>query len=90
MPTGLITTIVVGAVVGWLASIVTRTNDQVGCLWNVAIAIIGGVLGHWIAARVFDFSIRDGLVAIGLLGGLLGAIILLFLLRLVGILHRDR
>jgi uncharacterized membrane protein YeaQ/YmgE (transglycosylase-associated protein family) len=85
---GLIATIIVGAIVGWLASMIAKTNDQMGCLWNMAIGIIGAALGHWIASMAFDaeiakFSLRGLLVGIG------GAVLLIMILRGVGILKRD-
>ena len=85
---GLIATIIVGALVGWLASMIAKTNDQMGCLWNMVIGIIGAALGHWIASMAFDAEIgRFSLV--GLLIGIGGAVLLIMILRAVGILKRD-
>ncbi len=42
-------TIVIGGIVGWLASMVMKTNAQMGLIANVIVGIIG--LEHWILAR---------------------------------------
>jgi len=46
---GLILSIVVGGIVGWLASIVAKTNAQMGIIANVIVGIVGSALGHWVA-----------------------------------------
>ncbi|MEP7220403.1 MAG: GlsB/YeaQ/YmgE family stress response membrane protein [Bacteroidota bacterium] len=88
---GFISSIVVGAIIGWLASIIGRTNNQMGCLWNIVVGVVGAALGHWIAQRFFasmagsadGFSIRNLLISIG------GAVLLVLILRTLGILKRD-
>lgn len=40
--------LIVGGVIGWLASILMQTNDQQGILLNVIVGIVGGVLGGWL------------------------------------------
>jgi uncharacterized membrane protein YeaQ/YmgE (transglycosylase-associated protein family) len=88
---GFFINIVVGALIGWLASIIGRTNNQMGCLWNIVVGVVGAALGHWIAQRFFasmaasagDFSIRSLLISIG------GAVLLVLILRTLGILKRD-
>jgi uncharacterized membrane protein YeaQ/YmgE (transglycosylase-associated protein family) len=44
----LIVALVVGGVVGWLASLVMKTNAQMGILANVAVGVVGSALGHWL------------------------------------------
>ena len=90
MPTGFFSTIIVGAIIGWLASIIAKTNDQMGCLWNIAIGIVGAGLGNWLAARIFGHGqFESGFSLSGFLIGIAGAIVLIFLLRAIGILRRD-
>lgn len=55
-----ISTVVGGGIIGWLASIIAKTNEQMGCLWNVLVGIIGAALGHWIAATIFHYPIFSG------------------------------
>ena len=42
---GLIIALVVGGIIGWLASIVMRTDAQQGILLNIVVGIIGSLLG---------------------------------------------
>lgn len=77
--------IVVGGILGWLASLVMRTDAQQGMLLNVVVGIIGALLGGWLLAPLFgtgtinqnDFSISSLLVSF------LGAIVLLAIVNLL-------
>ena len=71
-------TIIVGGIVGWLASIVMKTNAQMGILANIIVGIVGSFLGYWLA----------GLLGIAAGGGIvrwvvavLGAVILIVILK---------
>ena len=79
---GLIISLIIGGIVGWLASIVMKTNAQMGVIANVLVGIVGSALGFWIA----------GLVGVATDGGILrfviavaGAALLVFLLRAIGV-----
>ena len=70
--------IILGALAGWLASIITGRNQQMGCIANIIAGIVGGLLGGWImsmfgAQGVTGFNIPSLLVA------LLGAVVVLFI-----------
>lgn len=71
-------TLVVGGVVGWLASLVMKTSAQMGILANVVVGIVGSVLGGWLFGVL---QIRAG----GQLGhfvmSVVGAMALIALLR---------
>src|SRR5262249_8281094 len=41
--------IIIGGIIGWLASMVMKTNAQMGLIANVIVGIVGSVLGHWLA-----------------------------------------
>jgi uncharacterized membrane protein YeaQ/YmgE (transglycosylase-associated protein family) len=81
----LIIWLVVGGLIGWIASMIMRTDAQQGVILNVVVGIIGALLGGWLLAPLFgtgtinssDFSLP------GLLVSLLGAIILLAIVNLV-------
>lgn len=76
--TGLVWTIVIGGIVGWLASIFMKTNRQMGIPANVVVGIIGSWLGFWLfGALGFHAS---GLVA-GLAVRVLGAMALIAILK---------
>ena len=78
----IIITIVIGGVVGWLASILMRTNAQMGIIANIIVGIVGAWLGAWLAPKL-GFVPADGigkwLVAIG------GALLLILLLKVLGV-----
>jgi uncharacterized membrane protein YeaQ/YmgE (transglycosylase-associated protein family) len=75
-------TLVIGGIVGWLASIVMKTNSQMGIVLNILVGLVGSVLGHWLAPKL-NLVPTDGvgrfLVALG------GAILLILLLKLLRI-----
>ena len=77
-----IITIVVGGIVGWLASIVMKTNAQMGLITNVIVGIVGSSLGFWLAGVL-------GLAAYGAVAqwivAVLGAAILIVILKALGI-----
>ncbi len=80
---GLIVTLLVGALVGWLASIVMKTNAQMGALMNIVVGIIGAALGGWIAS-LLGFAATGTLSSLVI--GIIGACLLIGLLKAVGIL----
>ncbi len=76
---GIILWLIVGGIVGWLASIVMRTNAQQGILLN----IIVGIVGAFLAGLVFGGgSINEGITVGSFLMSLLGAIILLAIVNM--------
>ena len=81
---GLIVSIVVGGIVGWVASIIMKTDAQMGILANIAVGILGSMLGHWLAGMV-------GMVAYGgvvrWLVGIGGAVLLIVILKALNILQ---
>ena len=89
MPTGFFGTIIVGAIIGWLASIITKANNQLGCLANMIVGVIGSALGAWLAAELFKYKVMEGFSWPGFFIGIGGAVLFIALLRLLGILRRD-
>ena len=71
--------IIVGGILGWLASIVMKTNDKQGIFLNIIVGIVGAFLGGLVLAPLFNTgTINQGDFSIGsLLVSFLGAIILL-------------
>ncbi|HEX6903641.1 MAG TPA: GlsB/YeaQ/YmgE family stress response membrane protein [Thermoanaerobaculia bacterium] len=80
----LILILIVGGLIGWIASIVMRTNAQQGVLLNIVVGIVGALLAGFLLAPLFgtgtltggDFSLPALLVS------LLGAIVLLAIVNL--------
>jgi len=81
----LIVWLVVGGVIGWLASIVMRTDARQGVFLNVVVGIVGALIGGWLLSPLLgaatvnqgDFSLMGVLVSFG------GAIILLLVVNLL-------
>ncbi len=46
--------IILGGVVGWLASMITRTDGQRGVLLNILAGIVGALLAGWFLAPFFE------------------------------------
>ncbi len=80
---GLLITIIVGAIVGWLASIVMKTNAQMGALWNIIVGIVGAGLGSWMAG-LLGLAITSGIVSVFV--SIVGACVLIAILKAVGVL----
>jgi len=76
--------IILGALVGWLASIIMRTDSQQGPLLNIIVGIIGAFLAGLVLSPLFGVStINANNFSIGgLLISLLGAVILLAIVNL--------
>ena len=82
---GIIILIIVGGILGWLASIVMRTDAQQGIFLNVVVGIVGAVLGGLLLSPLVGRgSITAGDFSVGaLLVSFLGAVILLAIVNLV-------
>ena len=74
--------IVLGGLAGWLASIVTGTNDRQGCISNIVVGIIGALIGGAIASFLGGTGIT-GLNLYSLLVAVVGAVILLVSLGVI-------
>lgn len=77
---GIIIWLIVGGVVGWLASLVMRTDAQQGILLNIVVGIVGAFIAGLI---IGGGSINDGITVYSFLASLVGAIILLAIVNLI-------
>lgn len=77
---GFIAYIVVGGLLGWLASIVMRTDAQQGILLNIVVGIVGAFIAGLV---VSGGSIGDGITIRSILVSLVGAIVLLGIVNLI-------
>ena len=81
---GIIIWLIVGGVVGWLASLIMRTDGQQGIVLNVVVGIVGAFLAGWFISPMVgvgtinqnNFSLASVLVS------LVGAVILLAIVNL--------
>lgn len=80
---GILVWLIVGGVVGWLASIIMRTNAQQGILLNVIVGIVGALLAGFIISPMIGMgTINEGISVATFLVSLLGAVILLAIVNL--------
>lgn len=81
--------IIIGGILGWLASMVMKTDAEQGMILNIVVGIVGAFLGGWLLSPLFgtgtinsnDFTVSSLLVSF------LGAVILL---AIVNLLRRGR
>jgi uncharacterized membrane protein YeaQ/YmgE (transglycosylase-associated protein family) len=77
-----IITLVIGGIIGWVASMAMKTNAQMGIVANVVVGILGSMLGYWLAGMLGlapDGGIMRFVVAVA------GAALLIFVLRKLGL-----
>ena len=81
--------IIVGAIIGWLASLIMHTDAQQGLVWNIIIGIVGAILGQWIFGTILKIGSAGAAGSFsfyGILWGVLGAVVLIFILKAAHIL----
>ena len=83
--TNLFVTLIIGGVIGWLASILMRTNAQMGILANVIVGIVGSFLGVAVANSL---GVRAHTAPGSWVVAILGASLLIALLRALGVFNR--
>jgi uncharacterized membrane protein YeaQ/YmgE (transglycosylase-associated protein family) len=76
--------IVVGALLGWLASIIMKTNDRQGLIADIVVGIVGAFIGGYFLTPLFHVStINEGNFSISaLLVSLGGSVVLLAISKL--------
>lgn len=77
----LILWIIFGGLVGWIASMIMKTNAQQGILANIVVGIVGALLGGFVASAlgigaISGFNFSSFLIA------LLGAVALLWIVKM--------
>ncbi len=77
--------LIVGGIIGWLASIVMRTDAQQGIFLNIIVGIVGAFVGGWLISPLLGAgNINDGSFNImSLVSAFIGALILLAIVNLV-------
>ena len=77
--------IIVGGILGWLASMVMKTDAQQGIFLNIVVGIVGAFLGGWLLAPLFGTGTinSDNFSLSSLLVSFLGAVILLGIVNLL-------
>ena len=77
--------LVVGGLIGWVASMMMRTDAQQGVILNVVVGIVGALLGGWFLSPMLGAgTINNNDFSLASLGvSLLGAVILLAIVNLI-------
>jgi uncharacterized membrane protein YeaQ/YmgE (transglycosylase-associated protein family) len=80
---GLLTWIVVGAIAGWLAGQVMK-GSGFGLIGDIIIGVVGALVGGWLAGALFNVpNAINGFNLTTILVAFLGAVVVLFILRLI-------
>ena len=76
--------IVIGGLIGWVASMIMKTDAQQGAFLNIVVGIVGAFLGGWLLSPLVGVpTINQDVFSIGaLLVSLVGAVILLAIINL--------
>ena len=80
-----IISLVIGGIVGWLASILMKTNSQMGLVANVLVGVGGSMLGFWIAGGL-GLSPTGGILRFVV--AIAGAVLLIYILRKLGVFRK--
>ena len=51
---GILSWIIFGAIAGWVASLILKTNEQQGAVGNIIVGIVGAAVGGWLSGFLFD------------------------------------
>ena len=79
----LIIWLVVGGIIGWLASLVMKTDAQQGLVLNIVVGIVGAVLAGWLISPLVGVgTINQGISIASIVVSLIGALILLAIVNL--------
>lgn len=76
--------LMVGGLIGWIASLIIKTDASQGVFLNVIVGIVGAALGGWIISPLVGIpSINDGVISLAsIFVSLIGAVILLAVVNL--------
>lgn len=79
---GVIGWIIIGGLAGWIGSKIMKTDAQMGILLNVVVGILGGLIGGFLL-RGFGVDVAGGGLLFSFLTCLIGAVILLAIVKLI-------
>lgn len=76
--------LIMGGVIGWLASLIMKTSGQQGIITNVAVGIVGAMIGGFLFGPMLGAGqAGQGFSFISFVVALLGAVILLAIINLI-------
>lgn len=81
---GLIIWLIIGGIVGWIASLIMRRDGQQGIILNIVVGIVGAFIGGLLLGPSMGAGgINDGFSAMSFVVSLIGAVILLLIVNLI-------
>ncbi len=81
---GLLITLVLAAIVGWIASMIMHTDGQMGWIANIVAGVIGGFIGTFLLGFIAPATPTDnGFNLMGMIVGVIGACIAIYLWKMV-------
>jgi uncharacterized membrane protein YeaQ/YmgE (transglycosylase-associated protein family) len=83
---GFIWALIIGGIVGWIASMFMKTNAQMGMVANVLVGVVGSMLGFW-AAGLLGLAPSGGILRF--IVSIAGAALLIFILQKLGIFKKQ-
>lgn len=89
----IVVSILVGAFIGWIASLIMGTDEQQGAVANIVIGIVGSLLGIFIFGSILGFgsAFAAGTLSwAGIFWGLVGSILLILLLQWIGFYRHEK
>ena len=76
--------LVVGALAGWVASMIMKTDAQMGAVANIVAGIVGALVGGWLVRNLMGASVDPNAFSIpSLLTAIVGACIVIFIVKLL-------
>jgi uncharacterized membrane protein YeaQ/YmgE (transglycosylase-associated protein family) len=78
---GLLASIIVGLIAGYIAHLIMKTST--GLLLDLVLGIIGGFVGGWISSLLLGVNLMSGVNITSILVALVGALIVIFIYRLI-------
>jgi uncharacterized membrane protein YeaQ/YmgE (transglycosylase-associated protein family) len=75
--------LIIGALAGWIASMIAGTNAQQGWLMNIVVGVVGAFIGGFLYSLLTGANFAAGFDIITLVVATLGAVVLLFIYRAV-------
>ncbi|ABF46545.1 Transglycosylase-associated protein [Deinococcus geothermalis DSM 11300] len=83
--------ILVGALCGWLASLIMKTDAQQGAVANILIGIVGALLAQWIFGGLLGiggaYAAGNGFNFWSIIWGIVGSVILIAILKALRVLR---
>lgn len=83
---------IIGALIGWIASMIMGTDHEQGAIANILIGIVGAALGRWLFVDVLGWggAATAGTFTLGgILWGVAGAVILIAILKALNLMGKG-